>query len=210
MAAREVKLIAAASACAIGAKAPGKIAVADFSRAESDERFRRELLPAVWQQVEPQLAKLVAAMGVRSGRREDVLQDVWLAAFERAPPGLGAEDLRRWLVRVAVNRCHLDGRRAGRWRTVWHGLAVRLSHRGAEQHETDPQAASEDRQLVRQALRSLEPETRSLLILRYFLDFDSAEIGRVLGLPDSTVRGRLREARRRLAGELKRAGFEND
>jgi RNA polymerase sigma-70 factor (ECF subfamily) len=207
MAAQRMKWIAASDSA--GAHLSDWIAVADF-KAESDERSRREVLSSVWQQVGPQLADLIAAMGIRHGRREDILQDVWLAAFQKAPPGLDAEELRHWLVRVAVNRCHLEQRRRGRWQAMWQGLATRLSLRCAEQNEADSHETSETRQLVRKALRSLAPETRSLLILRYFLEFDSAEIGRILGLPDSTVRGRLREARRRLAGELKRAGFEND
>lgn len=206
--AAELKLIAAA----IGppGASPDWAAVVEQrnSKAES-EPAAIALLQTIWQQVAPQLAELVAAMGIRQGRREDVLQDVWLTAFQKFPADCDADGLRRWLVRVAVNRCHLEQRRAGRWRAVWQSLAERFS--GRAELAISPEAdASDVRRLVRQALKRLEPEMRSLLILRYFLEFDSTEIGRILDMPDSTVRGRLREARRRLAGELKRAGFDYD
>jgi DNA-directed RNA polymerase specialized sigma24 family protein len=48
---------------------------------------------------------------------------------------------------------------------------------------------------------------RSILVLRYFTGLDSREIGRILEMPDSTVRSRLRAARQRLALELRRAGY---
>ena len=65
----------------------------------------------------------------------------------------------------------------------------------------------ERREFVRRALAKLGFQARSLLVLRYFLEFDSAEIGRILGQRDSTIRGQLREVRRQLAWELKRAGY---
>ena len=36
----------------------------------------------------PELARVVAALGVRSSRAEDVLQDVYVAASEKSPGGL--------------------------------------------------------------------------------------------------------------------------
>lgn len=102
--AAELKLIAAA----IGppGASPDWAAVVEQrnSKAES-EPAAIALLQTIWQQVAPQLAELVAAMGIRQGRREDVLQDVWLTAFQKFPADCDADGLRRWLVRVAVNRC---------------------------------------------------------------------------------------------------------
>ena len=39
---------------------------------------------------------------------------------------------------------------------------------------------------------------RALFLLRYFQGYDAAELGRIFGLPPSTVRSRLSAARRRL------------
>ena len=62
--------------------------------------------------------------------------------------------------------------------------------------------------MVRRALARLNPKARELLVLRYFMEFESAEIGQILGQPGATVRGQLREARKQLAGELKREGYQ--
>ena len=68
----------------------------------------------------------------------------------------------------------------------------------------------EQRQSMREALQRLAPDLRTVLVLRYFHDLDSKEIGRILELSDSTVRSRLRTARQRLATAFKKLGREQD
>jgi DNA-directed RNA polymerase specialized sigma24 family protein len=51
---------------------------------------------------------------------------------------------------------------------------------------------------------------RTILVLRYFAEFDSKEIAKILEMPDSTVRSHLRAGRQQLALELKRAGYQYD
>jgi RNA polymerase sigma factor (sigma-70 family) len=86
---------------------------------------------------------------------------------------------------------------------AWSGRSYRYCEAATAQ-------AEEDHELVHRALTRLGPEVRSLLVLRYFMDFDASEIGRIMGLPGSTVRGQLREARKQLAWELKRAGYRHE
>ena len=56
----------------------------------------------------------------------------------------------------------------------------------------EPAGSGEEREMVRRALQTLDPQTRSILVLRYFAELDSTEIGKILELPAATVRGRLR------------------
>ena len=168
---------------------------------------RQDLLRSVWDEAAPELVRLVAALGVRSSRAEDVLQDVYVAAWEKSPGGIDAPDLRRWLFRVTINRCHLEHRRQARWQGVFRGL-TRLFRRHSEERDAAAVAGeNEETAIVRRALERLEPQMRSILVLRYFTGLDSKEIGQVLQLPDSTVRSHLRAARQELALELRRAGY---
>jgi len=170
----------------------------------------REMLESVWEGIEPELRRTIAALGVDAGRAADILQDVYLAAWRKPPPGVAPAELRRWLFRVAINRCHLEHRRASRWRRVVQAVGrLRL---GRKQDSQDSEAEKslarqEEKELARAALQRLDPEVRTILVLRYVAEFDSKEIGRILNLPDSTVRSRLRTARQALADELKRRGY---
>ena len=170
----------------------------------------REGLRSVWDQLGPKLARLACAMGIDPTRAEDVLQDVYLAAWQHEPREADRDDLRRWLYRVTVNRCNLEHRRRTRRTRVLRRLARLWAGSSQSDDAADSACRQEERELVRRALEGLEPGLRSVLVLRYFSELDSKEIGRILGVPDSTVRSRLRTARRKLACELRRMGYRNE
>jgi RNA polymerase sigma factor (sigma-70 family) len=167
----------------------------------------QDVLRSVWDEAAPDLARLAAALGVRASRVEDLLQEVYLTAWQKSPAGLDAPDLRRWLFRVTTNRCHLEHRRHARWQGVFRGLTRLFGHGSQPEDAAGTVGKDELAAVVRRALERLEPHVRSILVLRYFTGLDSGEIGRVLQLPDSTVRSHLRAAREKLALELRRAGY---
>ncbi|NQT11134.1 MAG: RNA polymerase sigma factor [Planctomycetes bacterium] len=180
------------------------------SRRNAVRESAEDLLRSVWDEIAPDLGRLACALGVAPGRVEDTLQDVYLIAWQKHPQTADRIGLRRWLYRVTTNRCHLEHRnRTQRQRLL--GRLVRL-WKGASERGDAAEAASreEERELVRRALDGLEAPLRSVLVLRYFAEFDSKEIGRILELPDSTVRSRLRAGRRQLAAALKQMGYRDD
>ena len=111
---------------------------------------------------------------------------------------------------MTINRCHLEHRRQTRWLRRVGGLTRLLGRRSEEKDATEVASDKEEAALVRRALEQLEPQMRSILVLRYFTGLDSGEIGRILQLPDSTVRSHLRAAREKLALELRRAGYRRE
>jgi RNA polymerase sigma-70 factor (ECF subfamily) len=124
---------------------------------------------------------------------EDVAQDAFLAAVR----ALGSFDRRRplapWLHRIAVNRA-ID----------WTRARARAGETAAE-HE--PAAADSelagglDDDLVA-ALRTLSPDHRAVIVLRYLLDHTPGEIAAALGVPRGTVNSRLRRGLDALARVL--------
>jgi RNA polymerase sigma factor (sigma-70 family) len=79
-----------------------------------------------------------------------------------------------------------------------------------EHTQADKCQTKEVQSLVRGLLETLDSDLKIPLVLRYFCDLDSRQIGELLEIPDSTVRSRLRAARQRLAAELTKAGYEHD
>jgi RNA polymerase sigma factor (sigma-70 family) len=195
-----------------------------------------ENLAAAWEDVRPELSRLVRAMGVGSANADDILQEVYLTAREKCPQALRTysecpislremasesplslrerarvrEDLRKWLIRVTVNRCRLEHRRTGRWRRAFMALTHLFDRRAPNAAAAETLSRDAQRQQVHQALQSLDADTRSLLVLRYFADFDSTEIGLIMQLPDATVRGRLCRARQKLADRLRQTGYRHE
>lgn len=160
--------------------------------------FRR-LLDEVWGENEARLAKLAIGMGLSGEQAADVLQDVYLMAIHKPPAIVDGGELRRWLFRVTANRCHLEHRHRGRWRRLWSSLEKvwTTSYRSG----SSP-VYGELKQDVSRALATLTDDDRKLVVMRYFSDLNSREIADIVGMPEATVRGHLRAARRKLADEL--------
>jgi|GEM_PF-2340417 len=147
------------------------------------------------------LARLTAALGIQGERREDVLQEVYLAARAKCPVGLEDDALRRWLFQVTANQCRLEHRRRKRWEEVFAALTFWR----AGSTSVDSSERAEQLELtvnVERALSKLSTVEREIVVLRYFCDFDSTQIGEMLSLPAATVRSHLAKVRKQLAKEL--------
>lgn len=153
------------------------------------------------------LLRIAAGMGITAAGAEDVFQDVSVKAIEKAPTFEHRQDCARWLVKVTVNRCLSEHRR----RRTFLGIAGGILKRRAAQCQpasASEVVAAEELDLVRQGLADLDETLLAPLVLRYFCDLDSAEIGRILDLKPTTVRGRLRQGRLSLARTLTQKGLE--
>lgn len=125
-----------------------------------------------------------AALAILGDRQEaqDAVQDAFLRYLEKAPERL--EDPGAWLMRVLVNRCRDICRRSRRRGTV--PLLQEL-----------PVPGPEERQELEE-LYALPPPDRAVIHLRYCEGRSTAEIARILGVREGTVRSRLTRARARL------------
>jgi RNA polymerase sigma factor (sigma-70 family) len=126
---------------------------------------------------------------------EDICQETFLAALARGVPGGGPEDAARWVFAIARNKV-----------LKWHRdhEAARDPASGVARRE-DPAWALDDREeraRVRAAVAALEPELREVILLRYEGELDYREVAARLGVPVSTVQGRLKRARHALRAAL--------
>lgn len=168
---------------------------------EDIARVKCEALAREWGLLAPELGRLVRALGITGARVDDVLQDVYVVACEKRPANVVGDDLRRWLMRVTANRCRLEHRQRRSWRRV----IERLWNWGAATNSNGVVDSVELHELgvhVEAALSVLKPIEREMIVLRYFAELNSHEIGEMLHLNEATVRSHLSRARRQLAREL--------
>jgi RNA polymerase sigma-70 factor (ECF subfamily) len=128
---------------------------------------------------------------------EDIAQEAFIAAVR----ALDRFDRRRpfgpWLHRIVVNRS-IDWSRARKARREVSGEVAELREAGPDQDL----AALADSDRVVAALRSLGPEQRAVVVLRYLLEYTPGEIAELLEIPRGTVNSRLRRGLDALAREL--------
>jgi RNA polymerase sigma factor (sigma-70 family) len=122
---------------------------------------------------------------------EEAEQSAWTVAYRRLKDVRDPDRLRPWLMAVAANEARQIAR-SRRRRTV-RELAVG----DTEQPRDVDAAAMLD---LADALARLDPKDRAIVGLRFVGGFDSAEIGRAMGMTASGVRVRLH----RLLGRLRK------
>jgi RNA polymerase sigma factor (sigma-70 family) len=126
---------------------------------------------------------------------EDAAQSAWSIAWRKLGSLRDADRLRPWLVSVAANEARqlVRGQRRRSLTEVKVGPV--------EGRAGDPWGEIDRIDLIN-VLRRLKPEDRRLLALRYVTGFDSTEIGAILGMSPSGVRGHLSRLLERLRREL--------
>jgi RNA polymerase sigma-70 factor (ECF subfamily) len=129
---------------------------------------------------------------------EDLLADT----FERAIKARKRFDRRKasektWLYTIALNCLRDHARRVDAERR-----ALERSGAGQSAASLDPTTAVDDRDAVNRALKGLAEEERDAIALRYGAELTIPEIAHLTGLPESTARGRVYGAMRRLRDEL--------
>jgi RNA polymerase sigma-70 factor (ECF subfamily) len=155
------------------------------------------------------LKRIIAGMGLGASDAEDVLQDVVIQALRRAGKCQTKEDGIRWLIKVTVNRCLMEHRRRRSFCRRAPEILKRRSETKADLTTAEQNVIiTEEIEIMRETLQELDESLLAPMVLRYFCDLNSREVGRILALSPSTVRSRLREARMVLAKRLIKRGIE--
>jgi len=153
------------------------------------------------------LRKVIAGLGLPAGDAEDVLQTVSVKCLNHETVFADRCQCRRWLIRVTTNECITEHRRTRRFRRHAGRIAKRRA-RSVNRGPVESVVSSERIEVVQAALRDLDEAYLRPLVLRYFGDLSSAEIGEILEMPAATVRAVLCRGRMALAKALMKRGVE--
>jgi RNA polymerase sigma-70 factor, ECF subfamily len=141
---------------------------------------------------------------------EDVLQDSFLKAYSNLGQFQGDSRFYTWLVRIAVNEALMKLRK--RRGTSWVSLDEpgeaddrSLMPREVEDWAENPERAyakTELQDILSQAIEKLEPQFRTVFMLRDVEEFATDETAKMLGLSVPAVKSRLLRARLKLRESL--------
>lgn len=130
----------------------------------------------------------------------DVTQQTFLRAFSQLDKFDGLARFETWLYRLAVNESLQYLRKRRRWNQP------SIEYEPADetlQHERD----SDQKELLEGALARLDPQLRSIFLLRESEGLSYHEIAQALEIPAGTVGSRLNRARRELQQHLTALGW---
>jgi RNA polymerase sigma-70 factor (ECF subfamily) len=173
-------------------KRPGQPAVPRVAAADADcvRLFEREF---------DYVHRTLRRLGVNSADADDLTQEVFLVVWRRRGDWDPGASLRAWLAAIAV-RVAMAHRRRSR-RELPGGLVDPVDLRAKIE---DRLAGAQARQLVLDALASLPPKHRVILILRELDEIPMRDVAAALKLPLFTAYSRLRVAREGFAKAVRR------
>lgn len=133
---------------------------------------------------------------------EDVAQSAFVKAAERIHQFDEERPFAPWFFRIVVNDALKLARRMKR-NILLDDLEEDASHLATLLADPSPQPeqwleAKQVREHILQAVQSLPPEQRAVVVMRYFLDLSEADMSAKMDRPLSTIKWWLRDARQRL------------
>ncbi len=173
-------------------------------------RFRAgegEAFPVLVQRHRARVFAFVLRLTQERSRAEDVLQETWLRVVRGAASYTPTAKFTTWVYTIARNLC-VDGAR-------------REQHRASEPLEEEPRdtgtpwsdpergaGSAELRPLLEAAVAALPKEQREVFLLRELAGVPFADIARMTGAPEPTVKSRMRYALEALKRHLTDAGVD--
>ena len=149
-------------------------------------------------QYSPRLKYYLRRIVPREHQVEDVLQEVWLAAFRALPRLNDGSAVGHWLYRIARDKAAVLWRRQ---RQPAHSLE---DANIAIEPDEPTEFGWEDAQEIHAALDQLSRDHREVLVLRFLEDMTYDQIAGVTGCPTGTVRSRLYYAKLALRRVIER------
>jgi RNA polymerase sigma-70 factor, ECF subfamily len=161
-----------------------------------DRDAQRQLYESCHQKVHQLMVRMAGI-----DQADDLTQRVFLQVFRTIGQFAGQARLETWIYRVATNEALQHLRRSRRHSTGpldWEPVDP----------APDRKQQLEQRDLLQCSMQRLEPELRSIFLLRETEELSYREIARTLGIPEGTVGSRLNRARSDLRRHLLELGWE--
>lgn len=137
-------------------------------------------------------------------RAEDISQEVFLKLYKANRTFDSAEHEKAFVLRVTINMCK------DQLKSFWSKRIVLddTKEPAPSGDIAEVVAEADARKRLFQLVTDLPQPFRSVIILYYYEGMNTREISDTLGIPDATVRSRLKRARERLSRSLMKGGAD--
>lgn len=152
--------------------------------------------------------KISAGMGLASADRDDIRQDVLVEILKEKCPHSERRLIEMWIVKVAVNKCLNEHRKRKRFKNLMKKMKRNLLFEKISESPLKKSIKAEEISVLHRELEKMDRNLLMPMVLKYFAGYDSGQIGEILDIPSSTVRGRIRDGRLKLAEKLR--GLKNE
>lgn len=164
------------------------------------QRGDRDAQRRLFEQCQLDVYHLMVRM-VGEQEADDLTQQTFVKVFRAIGQFAGQSRFQTWLYRVATNEAlqHLRRSKGRKTHSIEHDPT---------EHRQDHRQTAENKEILEVALERLEPQLRSIFLLREVSALSYEQISEVTQIPAGTVGSRLNRARRDLQQHLRDLGWE--
>jgi RNA polymerase sigma-70 factor, ECF subfamily len=165
-----------------------------FARLGDEAAFRMLV-----ERYQDRVAATVIGMLGRGPESDDIGQETFIRLFRSLDRIRGESSLGTYLTRIAINLC-LDAARRQQKRRFWFRMDDNEEPLPQElivenSHDIE---SNERQERVRQAIQTLDPKHRAVVVLRMISGYSTKETAQLLMIPAGTVLSRLARAQDKL------------
>lgn len=156
--------------------------------------------------LEPRVAATVIGMLGRTPEAEDIGQETFIRFYKSLKDFRGECSVASYVTRIAINLSLNELKRKKRETNKVVTLDTEIAETAATtENATD---AFENQELLQKALDELEPDYRTIVVLRLVEGYSVRETAEILKIPEGTVMSRLSRAQFKLKEVIEKLGGE--
>jgi RNA polymerase sigma-70 factor, ECF subfamily len=140
----------------------------------------------------------VYLLGYQDPEAEDVVQEVFITAFEKLPEFEFRSSLSTWLTQICIFKCHNRFRQRAKLVNQEQAEMDVLLHSTALQREAQKDTEGEKRRIIEKCLEKIGKECREIIEQRELQENSYIEVGKALKIPLGTVMSRLSRCKKAL------------
>ncbi|MGM0667375.1 MAG: RNA polymerase sigma factor [Bacteroidota bacterium] len=166
---------------------------------EGDNKAYSEIV----RRYESMVARTVKSMLGNVQQADDVGQDTFIRLYKGLKDFRGDSSLGTYIQRIAINQSLNEIRRSKRFLSMFYRSDDKEDPREIEISSGDHEGEGDMKEIVNMAISKLDPDFRSVVVLRAINGYSTKETAEILELPLGTVLSRLSRAREQLKKLLK-------
>ncbi|HJT24404.1 MAG TPA: RNA polymerase sigma factor [bacterium] len=140
----------------------------------------------------------VYLLGYQDPEAEDVVQEVFITAFEKLPEFEFRSSLSTWLIQICIFKCHNRFRQRAKLVSQEHAELDVLLQSKAMEREDAKDRQKEKLGIIQKCLEKIGKECREIIELRELQEKSYIEVGKALKIPLGTVMSRLSRCKKAL------------
>lgn len=140
----------------------------------------------------------VYLLGYQDPEAEDVVQEVFITAFEKLPEFEFRSSLSTWLTQICIFKCHNRFRQRAKLVNQEHAELDILLQSAAVDRQGQKDLQKEKRSILQKCLEKIGKECREIIEERELKERSYVEVGKALKIPLGTVMSRLSRCKKAL------------